>query len=723
MLFGSVFTLFLDELGLDKTRIGIVTSLMPFVGLLAPLVAPLAERYGLRKTFVVFWTARKFVFSMMLLTPWVLGRFGEESAFLWVGGVMLVFALCRMIAETSYYPLVQEIVPDSVRGRFGGVNSVVCGLVNMGILGVAGCVLGYYQEGLNRFMVLIVVAVSGGLGSAFCAFFLRGGAPVPRDGNGAGIHFRAMKESLQDPTFRVYTIGSALGVMALASTAFVPLYYKESIGLSDAGVVSLEIVFTLGSLVASLLWGWASDRFGSKPVMLCGVGLLILLPICWFLVPRHSVYSLRIALSIAFFSGIVFVAWAIGGSRYLYVSAVPAAKKTAYMAVYYAAIGVAGGAAPLLAGRMLDLCSGIEATVFGLQIDRYTPLFASQALLLCTVLILLARVHSDDAIPTKRFIGMFFQGNPLTAFSLLLRHRLARDETERISTTRLMGQTKSPLSTSELIESLDDPSFDVRYEAIIAIAHMRPSPRLVDALLLVLTGNIPDLSVAAAWALGRLRDRSAVLPLREGLLSEYPLLQARCARALATLGDTDSIAEFHDRLNEESDMGLKLAYAAALGTLHAEDAAVDLVAFLRAAPDESSRAEVALALARIMGHEQRYVRLWRAMRADSSTAAAQAALALKRDFGSLGGGSRELKSLAEETASAFGEEENVRAHMLLAEMLGKIRREWLSEPVAAILYACSEELMGSEDVASEYVILAICVTEISLRQHRNYRDA
>ena len=44
--FGSVFVLFLNELGFTKTDIGFLMSFMPFAGLIALFIAPTVARVG-----------------------------------------------------------------------------------------------------------------------------------------------------------------------------------------------------------------------------------------------------------------------------------------------------------------------------------------------------------------------------------------------------------------------------------------------------------------------------------------------------------------------------------------------------------------------------------------------------------------------------------------------------------------------------------------------------
>jgi len=60
-VFGSVFILFLNELGLPKTQIGFLLSLFPFCGVLALFVAPMIARAGFKRTHIIFFGLRKFV--------------------------------------------------------------------------------------------------------------------------------------------------------------------------------------------------------------------------------------------------------------------------------------------------------------------------------------------------------------------------------------------------------------------------------------------------------------------------------------------------------------------------------------------------------------------------------------------------------------------------------------------------------------------------------------
>ena len=56
--FGAVLVLYYDELGLPKTHIGLLNALIFLPGPLALFVAPLAARWGFKRTYLSFYGTR-----------------------------------------------------------------------------------------------------------------------------------------------------------------------------------------------------------------------------------------------------------------------------------------------------------------------------------------------------------------------------------------------------------------------------------------------------------------------------------------------------------------------------------------------------------------------------------------------------------------------------------------------------------------------------------------
>src|SRR5690606_29294335 len=172
------------------------------------------------------------------------------------------------------------------------------------------------------------------------------------------------------------------------------------------------------------------------------------------LMPRHADTSLFVALVIAFFQGIAGIAWMVGSGRLLFVSVVPAERKSEYMAVYYAIIGIIGGASQLLGGRLLDAFSGISGQFLFVTLDPFTPLMIASIVLPAISIMIFHRVRADSPVSVSEFASMFMQGNPIYALETMLRYYRARDERAAVVLTEKTRQAKSPLTVDEMIEAL-----------------------------------------------------------------------------------------------------------------------------------------------------------------------------------------------------------------------------------------------------------------------------
>lgn len=130
--------------------------------------------------------------------------------------------------------------------------------------------------------------------------------------------------------------------------------------------------------------------------------------------------------------------------------------------------------------------------------------------------------------------------------------------------------------------------------------------------------------------MGRIGDEHALEALRAGLHSDYRSIRAHCARVLGALNDQQIIPLLLARVAEESDIGLQMAFASTLGNLRAAQAMQPLLALLAAVHNVGTRRELALFLARIMGHEQHFITLLREIRGDMGTAVPQTVTALAK---------------------------------------------------------------------------------------------
>jgi HEAT repeat protein len=260
----------------------------------------------------------------------------------------------------------------------------------------------------------------------------------------------------------------------------------------------------------------------------------------------------------------------------------------------------------------------------------------------------------------------------------------------------------------ELLDALDDPRFNVRFEAVIAVARHGPDQRLIDALAEVLNGPEPALSTVAAWALGRTGDARAVEPLRQALQnSKYRSVRAHSLRSLGVLGDLESAPVALDGVNEESDVGLLLAYSSVLGRLQVVEATDQLLALLASSPSRSSRREMALAVARLMGDENNFVTLLRQCDQEAGTALAQAALAVRKRLDKAGGDAGAASAALEQSARTLARQEIADGILQLAGAIRLLPMEGQAPHVRALLEETAGRMEQFGPLRMEYPILAL----------------
>ncbi len=118
------------------------------------------------------------------------------------------------------------------------------------------------------------------------------------------------------------------------------------------------------------------------------LGSMAAMPALWLALP--VLVSVRTAAAYAAYLvfGLSLTGSNIASLRMMYNSVVPEAKKTEYLAVRYAAVGLIAGVMPLLAGQSVAAFAGLDGTWLHLPLNPYVPLFAvcAVAWVLCALL-------------------------------------------------------------------------------------------------------------------------------------------------------------------------------------------------------------------------------------------------------------------------------------------------------------------------------------------------
>ncbi|NOR84278.1 MAG: hypothetical protein GQ526_12380 [Ardenticatenales bacterium] len=157
----------------------------------------------------------------------------------------------------------------------------------------------------------------------------------------------------------------------------------------------------------------------------------------------------------------------------------------------------------------------------------------------------------------------------------------------------------------------------------------------------------------------------------------------------------------------ETDKGLQIAYAAALGKLRVETTTGELLDLLHDCPYQTERKELALALARIVASEHYFIRLLRHRPEEMGTALAQALLDMKKGLGRSRAHGGELAAALNDCAETLAREDVEGGAILLARVIRLLPTDRYRMPIREILHACADQMEASGARRMEYLILAL----------------
>lgn len=609
-------SLFAAELGLTEDRIGILGGIIPLFQVLGIAALPLIGWFGSRRMAAWSLLLRYAFLGTFFIAPFFVDSSG--TAFLILLAGMVGFSLMRAMSEASVVPWSQEFMPRSVRGRISGRTALIYVPVALFLSWLIQLWLDG-QTGLSRFYPVFAAGITiGGIG-ALCLLGLKGGgARNSSDPSLPSIGFRALMVPLRDKNFLLYLYSSAtLYLVFISLNLFILLYFRQKLGMSSGQLVLMSALVPVGAAVGTMAAGWYVDRYGARAIRIAlQLGQIALLAALPFISPDWPGVEFFVAL-VFFAFGALFLA-AISVSNVYMLNVMPVSAKESYATVHYTIDGLAGGAMTFLAGFLLTFLQDNPLSFLGLQPGSYDVLFILSGIICLTSAIAFGLLREDGAVSVRDFVGHFARGSTVQALWKIYQYGNHTSDDRRRELAYGFGATGSPLAKRELLEALQDPSFDVRYEAIQSLGHMSPHPDVVSALSAVLKyDGLVELQYAALASLGRLRALDSAAKVAEFLDQPMPLLRARAIRTLGEMRHLNWLPAVRDHFENDPELDCRLAAVSALGKYgdkHSLAALFDFYVTMDAddGPMSEPRSKVVLlAIAKILGIEESFSRRWR----------------------------------------------------------------------------------------------------------------
>ncbi|MBI3986103.1 MAG: MFS transporter [Lentisphaerae bacterium] len=584
-------------------QIGLLTAIPALCSLSSILGGHLLGRWKSRRACVV---SIQFVFYLSFAflgaIPFLFHAFAPATQ-VWLGLGLLAAAYALVkIQEIFWYPWASEIVPEGQRGKLFSRLLIMGTLINM----PASYVIGKYLDHHNTLSgFFIVFAVCAFIGALVGFFYMKIPDVRSSDESGGASLGRQMLVPLRDPHFRMvllfalfYTLEG--GLIGPFSTVFM----IESLRIPYTHIALFGILSSAVNVLFLVVWGYLVDKYGSRPVLLICAAPASLFYLLWIF---NSPENYRLIPIVFFLSGITAAGLNLALQNLL-MGFSTGKHSAGYLTLYQVGTGLIGFAAPLLGGAVVELFKDARWIVGGCPIGKYQVLFAVAGVLSLLPLFFIVRLHEPRGKTAMFLLRNMIMVNPLKLALHLFSFHRSVSEKQRLSATVGLGSTGSPMVVGELINSLDDPNYFVRHEAALALGRIRDRDAVMP-LIAKLADEYANIQHEAAWALGNIKDDVSIPPLLESLKSRDHRLRSYAATALGEIGASLAIDPLCQILEHSQDVLETTCAANALSRLGYKKALWKTLEKLVASDQPVVRRQLSVSLGDLLGEQGLFYRL------------------------------------------------------------------------------------------------------------------
>ncbi len=568
---GAFIVGFIQHLGGKDLWIGLVSAIPSLVGLFQIPGAIWGRRFRSYKRFILPGAilSRAFYLPLILL---IFLPFNNELRLTLLAVCILAASISGMMVNSIYNDWLAEMVPADSRGFFFAKRNAIAAAVGAAVGLIGAFVLDYFrganEEGTGFAFVFGIAFLCAG---ASLAMFMRM-RDVPRtdpvrESLLQGI--KAISYPFRDKEFRKVLLFLALFTLGqvFAGNLFVA-YALETLKLDFKVIQGMVVAFAAGNVLSARYWGFLSDKYGNKPMLMLVGTLLATNPLPWILsVPGQDLYNAVLLIGAHVLMGAIWGCVALCQFNLMLATARPEDRAN-YIGAGLTVTALVGGFGPLAGAAMMNALRG------NLEVPAaYKLVFVAAIVLRVFAMFFLLRVREEGAATFKETLLSLRGMTPRNMRAMRSLQRTGSGE-ERAEAIHQVGSRGVSIASNEIIKALHDPLPSVRRQAAMAVARLH-DPRAAGELIHQIEEHPDLLEEETIEALGALGNDEAVPALCRTLSNPSPLLRRAAARALgkvAATGNQDAEGALRHAAGDRNDPDLRRASLQALRVMGATEA-------------------------------------------------------------------------------------------------------------------------------------------------------
>lgn len=373
IILGSPMVLYAKSLDASATTLGIIAGMMPLMVILQIPAARFVDAVGYKRFVVSGWTVRSIFVALTALVPLGTGWLPISSQIALLLLFLFLFNLSRGISSCGWLPWITSIIPASLRGRYLTTDATMVNAASLVIFALAAWVLGARPQPW-RFSLLFGISATC---SAISLVFLNRIPSEPRIEQAHTTERPRLASMLAlRPFRRLLAMNVAFSLANGGVLTFAVAFLKGMANWPEQRILLLSSLMFVGGLANQLLIASLLDRRGSKPVLLFASAFWAITLAAWTaLASRALPLGPTLAGTLMCAIGLAGSMMNLANIRLAMITA-PHEGRSHYFAVFSVVGNVTLGIAPILWGLLLDACGNLALPFAGMELNRYSALFA-----------------------------------------------------------------------------------------------------------------------------------------------------------------------------------------------------------------------------------------------------------------------------------------------------------------------------------------------------------
>ena len=497
---------------------------------------------------------------------------------------------------SGYNPILGSITNNKIRGNFLGKLQIIEHTGNMAVSISIAFLLGG-DSPIYIYTIFFLVGIISGIFSAKIIFKL----PQTKNEISSSTEnlYTNFKDALKDKTIKNFLLNNIfIAVLITMVAPFLIVYMKTVYHQSDSSIVFFTMAGSMGAISMALINSFLIDRLGAKPMLFYFTGALSIALIPLLISPSidSSIGIWSLAL-LVFFLHNMGVFGTRNSAQVYFFKAIKEEQRFSLGMIYMMTEGLAGGVGSLLGGIILV---NLQKYYSPDPIEVYRLYFGLVAIFFVIALFRVNKMESLGAFSVRHTMSLIMSPRDLKAINLLNRLNKVKTIEQEKETIKAIAESKSALSTQELLHHLKSPRFTIRAEALSALTHLPEDENISKALISDVKNNTNTTAYISADIIGKRGLQSGIDILRKQLASQDFFLSGKCMVALARLGDRNSIKHIELIVKKTSNARLIIHGASALEIFHNTSSIPVLIEKLEKKTSPFLRDEIILSIAGIL---------------------------------------------------------------------------------------------------------------------------